>query len=152
VDGQSATVLCVAAFQEQRLPMSVSSRSVCVLVFLALDCALSGCATSSVPANWTSPTVAPAKVSLDQYLGMNCEGLKAEKMKITSRQSQLGPTLIPVVDEHKREQELSELSGEMKAVDEATAKNNCRTPTTTSSSITKKQAPVPKPGTLDSLR
>jgi hypothetical protein len=121
-------------------------------VFLTLDCVLSGCATSGVPANWTSPTVAPAKVPVDQYLGMNCEALKAEKTKIASRQSELGPTLIPVVDEHKREQELSELSGKLKAVDDATAKNNCHAPTITSSSIVKKQAPVPKPGTLDSLR
>jgi hypothetical protein len=132
--------------------MAMSSRSACVLVFLALDCALSGCATSGVPANWTSPTVAPAKVAVDQYLGMNCEALKTEKAKIAARQGELGPTLIPVVDEHKREQELSELSGELKAVDDATTKNNCHAAAVTSSSIVKKQAPVPKPGTLDSLR
>jgi hypothetical protein len=131
--------------------MAMSSRGACVLVFLALDCAVSGCATSSVPANWTSPTVAPAKVAIDEYLGMSCQVLQTEKAKIASRQSELGPTLIPVVDEYKREQELSQLSGQLKAVDEATTKNNCRVAPTSSSS-TKKQAPVPKAGTLDSLR
>jgi hypothetical protein len=144
------TLLGVALFQEQRLPMPMTSRSAFVLVFLALDCGLSGCATSGMPANWTSPTVPAAKVAVDQYLGMNCQVLQAEKAKITSRQGQLGPTLIPVADEHKREQELSELSGELNAVDEASTKNNCRAATTSSSM--KKQAPVPKPGTLDSLR
>ena len=107
--------------------MPMTSRSAFVLVFLALDCGLSGCATSGVPANWTSPTVPAAKVAIDQYLGMNCVALKEEKTKITTRQAQLGPTLIPVVDEQKREQELSELSGELKAVEQATDKNKCAT-------------------------
>jgi hypothetical protein len=120
-------LLGVALFQEQRLAMSMSSRCALVLVFLALDCGLSGCATSGVPANWTSPTVPAAKVAIDQYLGMKCVALKEEKTKITTRQAQLGPTLIPVVDEQKREQELSELSGELKAVEQATDKNKCAT-------------------------
>ena len=107
--------------------MSTSSRCALVLVFLALDCGLSGCATSGVPTNWTSPTVPAAKVATDQYLGMNCVALKEEKTKITTRQAQLGPTLIPVIDEQKREQELSELSGELKAVEQATDKNKCAT-------------------------
>jgi hypothetical protein len=146
VDWTQVALLAAAFFREQRLAMSMTSRTAFVLVFLALDCTLAGCATSSVPANWTSPSVAPAKVAIDQYLGMNCEALKDEKAKIAARQSELGPTLIPVVDESKREKELSELSGEIKAVDEATAKNNCRT-------ATQKVKPyVAKAGSLDAVR
>jgi hypothetical protein len=120
-------LLAVALFQEQRLAMSMTSRCALVLVLLALDCGLSGCATSGVPANWTSPTVPAAKVAPEQYLGMSCVALKEEKTKIATRQTQLGPTLIPVVDEQKREQELSELSGELKAVEQATTTNKCST-------------------------
>ena len=78
----------------------------CVLLITALGCGLGGCAS------WSMPTVPAANVAPDQYLGMSCPDLKSEKTRIAARQSQLAPTLFQVEDEQKREQELSQLSGE----------------------------------------
>jgi hypothetical protein len=38
----------------------------------------------------------------------------------------LAPSLVPAEDEQKREQELSQLSGEVKAIEKIFADNKCR--------------------------
>jgi hypothetical protein len=91
----------------------------CVLLIAALGCGLAGCAS------WSVPTVPMANIATDQYLGMTCPELKSEKTRIATRQGQLAPTLFPVEDEQKREQELSQLSGETKAIEKASASNKC---------------------------
>ena len=67
-----------------------------------------------------------ADVAPTQYLGMTCQQLKNEKRRIATRQTDLAPSLVPVEDEQKREQELSQLSGEVKAIDKILADNKCR--------------------------
>ena len=76
-----------------------------VPLFIMLASGLNGCAS------WSAPTVQPAAIAPGQYLGMSCQQLKNEKRRIGTRQTDLAPTLIPVEDEQKREQELSQLSG-----------------------------------------
>ena len=88
-------------------------------LFIMLACGLSGCAS------WSAPTVQPAAIAPDQYLGMTCQQLKNEKRRVATRQTDLAPTLIPVADEQKREQELSQLSGQVKAIDKVSANNKC---------------------------
>jgi hypothetical protein len=60
-----------------------------------------------------------------QYLGMNCQALKAERQRISSRTAALAPTLLPIEDEQKRQQELSHLSGELKAIEKVSADEKC---------------------------
>jgi hypothetical protein len=86
----------------------IVARKALLLVF---GCGLSGCAS------WSAPTIQPANVGSEQYLGMTCQQLKNEKRRIGSRQTDLAPSLLPVEDEPKREAELSGLSGEAKAID-----------------------------------
>jgi hypothetical protein len=90
-----------------------------VLILSMLGCCLSGCA------NWSSPSVPTANIAPTQYLGMNCAALKTEKQRISTRTAALAPTLLPVEDEQKREQELSQLSGELKAVEKASVEEKC---------------------------
>jgi hypothetical protein len=90
-----------------------------VLLITALGCGLAGCAS------WSAPSVPAANVATGQYLGMTCPELKSEKTHIATRQAQLAPTLFPVEDEQKREQEISQLSGELKAIETASANNKC---------------------------
>ena len=82
-----------ALFEEQHWGMLI----VRFPLFMVLASGLNGCAS------WSAPTVQPAAVSPDQYLGMTCQQLKNEKWRIASRQTDLAPTLIPVADEQKRE-------------------------------------------------
>ena len=56
---------------------------------------------------------------------MSCQQLKNEKRRIGTRQADLLPTLIPVEDEAKREADLSQLSGEVKAIDKVSADKRC---------------------------
>jgi hypothetical protein len=84
-----------------------------------LACGPSGCAS------WSAPNVPVAIIAPEQYLGMNCEALRREKQRISTRQTDLAPTLLPVEDEQKREQELSQLSGEMKAIEKVSADKKC---------------------------
>ena len=67
-----------------------------------------------------------ADVAPAQYLGMTCQQLKNEKRRIATRQTDLAPSLVPVEDEQKREQELSQLSGEVKAIEKILVDNKCR--------------------------
>ena len=90
-----------------------------VLLLTTLGCGLSSCES------WSAPNVPAANVAPDQYLGMTCQQLKNEKRRIGTRQTDLAPTIIPVEDEQKREQELSQLSGQVKAIDKASADNKC---------------------------
>ena len=73
----------------------------------------------------SAPTVQPANIGSEQYLGMSCQQLKNEKRRIGTRQTDLAPTLIPVEDEPKRESELSQLNGEIKAIDKVSAEKKC---------------------------
>jgi hypothetical protein len=77
-------------------------------------------------ASWSEPTVQPASVAPEQYLGMTCQQLKNEKQRIATRQTHLSPTLIPVEDEPKREADLSQLSGEVKTIDKVSVDKQCR--------------------------
>ena len=90
-----------------------------VLLLTTLGCSLSSCAS------WSTPSVPAANVAADQYLGMNCQALKLEKQHIGTRQTQLAPTLLPMEDEQKREQELSQLSGELRTIAKVSADKNC---------------------------
>jgi hypothetical protein len=89
-------------------------------VLAMLGCGLSGCAS------WSAPSVPAANVAPGHYLGMNCEALRQEKLRIGKRQADLAPTLLPVEDEQKREQELSQLSGEIKAIEKVSVDQKCR--------------------------
>jgi len=89
------------------------------MLLTTLGCALTGCA------NWSAPSVQPANVAPEQYLGMSCQQLKNEKRRIGTRQADLSPTLIPVEDEAKREADLSQLNGEVKAIDKVSADKRC---------------------------
>jgi len=88
-------------------------------VLAMLGCGPSGCAS------WSAPNVPAANVAPGHYLGMNCEALRLEKLRIGKRQTDLAPTLLPVEDEQKREQELSQLSGEIKAIEKVSAEQKC---------------------------
>jgi hypothetical protein len=59
------------------------------------------------------------------YQTMDCTALKVEKARIASAQARLAPTLIPVLDEDKRESQLSELSGEAQAVENVSVAHKC---------------------------
>jgi hypothetical protein len=89
-------------------------------IVLAAASGLAGCAS------WSNPTVPAADVAPAQYLGMTCQQLKNEKRRIATRQTDLAPSLVPVEDEQKREQELSQLSGEVNAIEKIFADNKCR--------------------------
>ena len=89
------------------------------MLLTTLGCALTGCA------NWSAPSVQPANVAPEQYLGMSCQQLKNEKRRIGTRQTDLAPTVIPVEDEPNRQAELSQLSGEIKAIDKVSADKKC---------------------------
>jgi hypothetical protein len=94
------------------------------MVIARIACLTAACVLSAC-ASWNSPTVQPASVDDKQYLGMTCERLKVEKARIGRRQADLGPTLIPVHEESQREAELSDLSGEAKAIDKVFADKQC---------------------------
>ena len=66
-----------------------------------------------------------ADVAPAQYLGMTCQQLKNEKRRIATRQTDLAPSLVPVEDEHKREQELAQLSGAVKTIDKVSVDKKC---------------------------
>jgi hypothetical protein len=89
------------------------------LLLTTVGCGLIGCAS------WTNPTVLAADVPPAQYLGLSCGELKKEKLRIGTRQADLAPTLLPMEDEQKREQELSQMSGELKAIAKVSADNKC---------------------------
>jgi hypothetical protein len=99
--------------------MQVSNACFRLLLLTTFGCGLSSCAS------WSAPNVPAANVAPDQYLGMNCQALKNEKRRIGSRQTDLAPTLVPVEGEQKREQELSQMSGEVKAIDKVSADKKC---------------------------
>jgi hypothetical protein len=103
--------LLVALFVRQPVRMLSINASARTLIFVTFSCVFSGCAS------WSTPTVQPANVGSEQYLGMSCQQLKNEKRRIGTRQADLAPSLLAVEDEEKREHELSELSGEVKAID-----------------------------------
>jgi hypothetical protein len=96
--------------------MRVAIQQVCVLAFAAV---CGGCSS------WSSPAVPAATVSMTPYQSMDCTALKSEKARIASAQARLAPTLIPVVDEDKRESQLSELSGESQAVENVSIAHKC---------------------------
>ena len=66
-----------------------------------------------------------ADVAPAQYLGMTCQQLKNEKRRIATRQTDLAPSLVPVEDEQKREQELAQLSGAVKTIDKVSVDKKC---------------------------
>ena len=66
-----------------------------------------------------------ADVAPAQYLGMTCQQLKNEKRRIATRQKDLAPSLVPVEDEQKREQELAQLSGAVKTIDKVSVDKKC---------------------------
>ena len=90
-----------------------------IVLFVMIGFDFCGCA------NWSTPTLQPVSVAPEQYLGMSCQQLKNEKRRIGTRQADLSPTLIPVKDEAKREADLSQLSGEVKAIDKVSADKRC---------------------------
>ena len=110
--------LLVALFVRQPLAMLSINASARTLIFVTF-CAFSGCAS------WSAPTVQPANIGSEQYLGMTCQQLKNEKARIGTRQTSLAPTLIPMEDESKREADLSQLAGEVKAIDKVSADKRC---------------------------
>jgi len=69
--------------------------------------------------------VPAADVAPAQYLGMTCQQLKNEKRRIATRQTDLAPSLVPVEDEQKREQELAQLSGAVKTIDKVSVDKKC---------------------------
>jgi hypothetical protein len=99
--------------------MRVAMKQVYVLACAAVCGPLGGCSS------WSSPSVPAAIVSVGPYETMDCAALKVEKARITSAQARLAPTLIPVVDEGKRESQLSELSGEAQAVEKVSIDHKC---------------------------
>jgi hypothetical protein len=56
---------------------------------------------------------------------MTCQQLKNEKRRIATRQTDLAPSLVPVEDEQKREQELAQLSGAVKTIDKVSVDKKC---------------------------
>jgi hypothetical protein len=88
-------------------------------IVLAAASGLAGCAS------WSNPTVPAADVAPAQYLGMTCQQLKNEKRRIATRQTDLAPSLVPVEDEQKREQELAQLSGAVKTIDKVSVDKKC---------------------------
>ena len=66
-----------------------------------------------------------ADVAPAPYLGMTCRQLKNEKRRIATRQTDLAPSLVPVEDEQKREQELAQLSGAVKTIDKVSVDKKC---------------------------
>jgi len=69
--------------------------------------------------------VPAADVAPAPYLGMTCQQLKNEKRRIATRQTDLAPSLVPVEDEQKREQELAQLSGAVKTIDKVSVDKKC---------------------------
>ena len=90
---------------------------------------LTGCAaspTSLPPLSTTPANVSPSRLGRDPFEDMTCERLKFEKGKRLKTWSDLKhPPLFPSNTETEREKELTQVQGEIKAIQKVQVDKKC---------------------------
>jgi hypothetical protein len=74
---------------------------------------------------WPWQSVTPASVPNDQYLGLNCEELRAENDRLLEEAVDLRPKMVVPQGEEQRKKDLALIGGEMDALNRVRATKKC---------------------------